>query len=747
MTKLSSSPSRRQFLKGSGGALVMAFSLSSPVTGSESAQDDEDEEELPGSLAENSNLDSWIEINTDGTVTVFTGKAELGQGIQTALAQVAAEELDVNFDRTTMVTADTERTPDEGYTAGSQSMEDSGTAIRYAAAEARDIMLGMAAARLDADKDRLSVDDGTVAADGEQTNYWDLVGGRYFHHEVTGEIEPKSPDEYDVVGEGIGRLDIPDKVTGGQSYVHDMRGPDMLHARVVHPPGYGAELVSVDGGDVEDMPGVVRTVRDGDFLAVIATGEHQAVAAMESLREAAEWNVRPTMPDQDRLYESLRQEPSNDEVIEESGSPDGVEDADRTLEATYHRPYQMHGSIGPSCAVAQFTDDGLHVWTHSQGVYPLRESLAELLEMPGENITCTHVEGSGCYGHNGADDVAAEAALLSRHTDGRPVRVQWMREDEHRWEPYGSAMVMEVQGGVDSDGNVVGWDYDVWSHTHSTRPGGAGNLLPGRHIDDDFEMPPPPNIPQPSGGGDRNAIPLYEFENRRVTHHFLPQMEVRVSALRALGAYGNVFALESFVDELAATAEVDPVTFRLGHLTDDRARDVIRTAADEAGWDGWESEENRGIGIAFAQYKNLAAYTAVVVEVTVDPDSGEISVDRAVAANDSGQIVNPDGIRNQIEGGIVQSTSWTLKERVNFDRDQINSQDWESYPMLTFPEVPEVEVTLIDRPGEPYLGTGEAAQGPTAAAIANAVSDATGARVREIPLTPERVQSAMDEAQ
>ena len=405
----------------------------------------------------------------------------------------------------------------------------------------------------------------------------------------------------------------------------------------------------------------------------------------------------------------------------------------------------MHGSIGPSCAIALFSDDALTVWSHGQGMFPLQASVAELLHMPKEKVRCIHVEGSGCYGHNGADDAGADAALLAVAFPGRPVRLQWMRDQEHTWEPYGPAMMSEISGTLDAAGNVIDFSYDVWSNTHSTRPESAGNTMAGWLVSQPFAQPAPQPIPQPAGGGDRNAIPLYKFPSANVTHHFIPQMPVRVSALRALGAYMNVFSIESFIDELAAAANADPVEFRLKHLEDQRAKDVIATVADRFGWKNWrKTGPYHGRGFAFAKYKNLAAYVAIALDLEVDRDSGRIRLGRAVAADDSGQAVNPDGIKNQVEGAIVQAASWTLHEQVAFDRMRIKSRDWATYPILRFEEVfRSVEVHVIDRPGQPYLGTGEGGQGPTAAAIANAVAHATGQRIRELPFTAERVRAAL----
>jgi nicotinate dehydrogenase subunit B len=417
----------------------------------------------------------------------------------------------------------------------------------------------------------------------------------------------------------------------------------------------------------------------------------------------------------------------------------------RRISARYTRPYQMHGAIGPSCAVARYDDNGLTVWTHTQGVYPLRTAIAQLLRLKPEQVRCIQVEGSGCYGHNGADDVAADAALIARAMPGSAIRVQWMREQEHTSEPYASAMVAEVTGALDAEGRVVGWDYGVWSNTHNRRPNVGGLLLQNAALPEPLPVPPPAPIPMPEGGGERNSNPIYAFPNATVVSHFVSEMPLRVSAQRSLGAYLNVFAIESFMDELAAAAGIDPVEFRMRHLTDERARTVIRTAADRFGWSAKTPRQpGMGRGFAFARYKNLGAYCAVALELNVEHETGRVRPGRVVAAVDSGQVINPDGIRNQIEGAIVQATSWTLYEAVRFDRQHITSTDWSRYPILRFPAAPEsIDVHIIPQPGQPFLGTGEAGQGPTAAALANALRDAAGVRIRDLPLSAERVKAAI----
>jgi nicotinate dehydrogenase subunit B len=735
--------SRREFLA-AGGALVLTFSLDPRLVAAEEGQGGAAAPKtatLPGDLEKFPLLDSWIRIAADGGITVFTGKAELGQGIKTALAQIAAEQLAVGFERITLITADTERTPNEGYTAGSNSLKDSGTAILHAAAQVREILVEEAARRLGIPAERLTARDGAVHGDaGRRIAYGELVAGQDLRVRARQQSKLAEPRLRRVMGKPIARVDIPAKVTGAMSYVQDLRLPDMVHARVVRPPAYGAKLKSLDTRAAESLPGVLKIVRDGNFVAVIAAGEYQAIQAMRAVADRATWG-EATLPPHDDIFAHLARLPSEGIVIHDRNAPSGAPGA---VEATYRRPYQLHGAIGPSCAVGLYRDGALTVWTHSQGVYPLRDAIAEMLKMAPERVRCIHMEGSGCYGHNGADDAGAEAALIARAFPGRPVRVQWMREEEHAWEPFGPAMITKARAALDSSGKIASWEYDVWSNTHSTRPGKAGNLLPATLIEAPFAPPPPRPLPQPEGGGDRNAIPLYVIPSARVVNRFIAEMPLRVSALRALGAYMNVFSIESFMDELALVARADPVEFRLRHLEDARARDVVSMAAERFGWPGWRRARNHGRGFGFARYKNLAGYCAIAMQVEVERESGDIRVGRVVAAVDSGDVVNPDGIRNQIEGGIVQSLSWTLFESVTWDARRITSRDWGRYPVLRFPHVPQsLEVHVIDRPGQPFLGTGEAAQGPAAAAFANAVADATGVRIREIPFDPGRVKSAL----
>jgi nicotinate dehydrogenase subunit B len=719
----------RRGLLAAGGGLVVAFSLRAQ------------EPPRPGSLKETPFLDAWIRVAPDGRVTVFTGKAELGQGLTTALLQVAAEQLDVAPGQIELVTADTSRTANEGFTAGSHSMQDSGTAILNAAAQVRGLLRAAAAVEFGVAAETLSTADGSVrAADGRTIGYGPLAAKLNLHVEATPASALKDPAAYRLMGTPMPRIDIPAKLTGGASYVQDMRLPGMLHARAIRQPSVGAKLLGFDATPIQNMPGVVKVVREGSYLAVVAEKEWQAVKAMRALDAAARWEETATLPDEATVLDALRALPARDiPVLTWKGAAGAPV---KRLKARYTRPYMMHGAIGPSCAVAQLVDGTMTVWTHTQGVFPLRAALADLLRMPPAQVHCVHVQGSGCYGHNAADDVAGDAVLIARAVPGRPVRVQWMREQEHTNEPYGAAMIAEVEGAIDADGRIVDWDYGVWSNTHNRRPNVGGLMLQNVALPEALPVPPPAPIPMPEGGGERNSNPIYAFPNARVVSHFIPEMPVRISALRSLGAYLNVFAIESFMDELAEGAGADPVAFRLRHLQDDRAKAVVALAAEKFGWSS--SRPGEGRGFAFARYKNLGAYCAVALSLRVEHETGQIRLGRVVAAVDSGQEVNPDGIRNQIEGAIIQSASWTLYEQVHFDRKRILSTDWSGYPIMRFPAVPEsIAVHIVPRPGLPFLGTGEAGQGPTSAAIANAVKDAAGVRLRDVPFSAPKVKAAI----
>ncbi len=714
---------------------------------------------LSGSFANNPNLDQWLQIHADGRITVNTGKVEIGQKLTTAFAVIAAEELDVDLDRITVQTADTALSPAEGYTSGSMSMESSGTAIRQATAEARRVLLEMASEKLGAPVETLSVTDGEIGGEhtNQQVSYWELMGDKRFDRDVTDAATPKNPDHYRLIGNPIPAKGIDGLVTGTTAFVHDMDLPGMVHARVVRPPRYHAGLKDLDEAQVRAMVGVIEVVRDGSFLAVVCEREEQAVWAAAKLAGLAVWDDSNELPSAD-IFEQLKNNPREsfplaDGVPQEIPvqPPETPAKAAATLTATYQRPYIMHGSIGPSAAVATFNDQALEVWCHSQGVFPLRQALAGVLAMPEDSIRVSHVPGPGCYGHNGADDVVLDAALVARAVPGRPVLMKWERDDEHGWEPYGPAMQMEVQASLDDAGRILYWSHETYSDSHMGRPSDHGEhsrLAASWHL----ENPRTPPTPQPNmgfqSGIHRNADPIYDFPDRRIVKHMVRELPLRTSSLRSLGAYANVFAIESFMDELAHESGADPLEFRLKHLSDERARTVLEAAASHAGWGALGREDGnggvRGRGIAMARYKNQKCFAAVVMDLSVD-DVGAIHLDKAVIAADAGQVVDPEGLRNQLEGGLIQSASWTLKEQVDFNGGGILSRDWETYPILTFPEVPTIETVLIDRPDQPFLGAGEATQGPTAAAIGNAIFDAVGLRLRRLPLTKERMRDAAAE--
>ncbi|GGF49794.1 aldehyde dehydrogenase [Aliidongia dinghuensis] len=745
-------PSRRAFI--SGGALVVAFSLAPRAFaqmagelaggGEGSAGPKVIAPNLPGSLRSHPWLDAWIRIDAQGHATVYTGKAELGQGIKTALLQVAAEELDLPPASVELITVDTRRTPDEGLTAGSHSMQDSGTAIHNAAANVR-LLLTQAAARQWslAPESLTTTGDGHVRApDGRLAPYGALASALSLHVEAIPNAPHRAPATFRTMGKDLPRVDIPAKVTGGAAYVQDMRLPGMLHARVLRGPSFGTRLKAIDAAAVEALPGVVKLVLQGGFAAVVAETEWHAIQALRFVQQGAFERTAPRLPAGDAATILKALSPEEITVLD---THDVTAAAVRTLKAKYSRPWINHGSIGPSCAVALFKDGELTLWTHSQGTYDAQRVAAELLSLPADKVHAIHTEGSGCYGQNGADDVAADAAFIAHALPGRPIRLQWMREQEFGWEPLGCAMATELEASLDADNKIVEWRHQVWSNPHNNRPVGAGGVLVGTEIVPSFTPPPVKPIPMPEGDGDRNSNPLYALPNMHVLYHFLKDMPLRVSALRSLGAHLNVFSIECMLDELAKAGGIDPLAFRLAHMADERARTVIETATGKFGWAERPKGNGRvGCGMGFARYKNIGAYCAVAMEIELDRETGEIAVRRAVAAVDAGQPVNPDGIRNQIEGGIIQSISWTSREAVTYDAQRRTSFDWSAYPILRFLDIPDaVEVHVVDRPGLPFLGTAEAAQGPTAAAFANALADAAGIRLRDMPLSPDKVKAAI----
>jgi len=693
---------------------------------------------LPQDLAANPVLSRWVTVHPGGTVDVRVGKVELGQGILTALAQIAAEELGVDLEQVRMQPANTARGPNEGGTSGSMSIIHSGSAVRAACAQVRAKFAAEAALRWGVGPDRVTVRQGVIRCDERTMSYGELAG--VVDLDVPADpCGPLGGDRPALVGKSAARLDLPDKIAGRPRYIHDLDLPGQLSGRVLRPPSPGATLLHVDEGRLADLD--VQLVRDGSFVGVVGADEAEVMRAVKVLRDATTWEESDSLPDEDDLSTFLRSGPHETiEVLIPEGPPPGG----HTIQATYSRPFLAHGSMAPSCGIARWNDDGtLSVWSHSQGIHGLGAAIARALDIDVERIEVEHAENAGCYGHNGADDAAFDAVLLARDVPGRPVQVQWSRQDELAWSPLASAMSADVRAVVDDSGSVLSWRYDVWSQGHTSRPGylGVPGLLAGAYLERPLRYPAPADPPAASGAGTvRNGVPIYDFPDRGVTGHRLLETPIRTSAMRALGAYMNVFAIESFMDELALSAGADPLEYRLRHLGDARGQTVLETAARAAGW-GTPVEEGVGLGIGFARYKDKGAYCAVVAEVEAESD---IRLRRLTIAVDVGMVVNPDGVRNQIEGGATQAASWTLKERVRFDRRRITSDDWESYPILRFSEAPEVSVEIVEAPGVPSVGAGEAAQGPTAAAIANAVAAAVGVRVRDLPLTTDAVVAAIE---
>jgi len=695
-------------------------------------------ESLPASLRGNPRLSRWLRFRADGVVEVRSGKVEIGQGILTALAQIVADELDIAPARITMMPASTAESPNEGVTSGSLSIQDSGKALRYACAEARSIFFDAAAARLGVARESLRAENGEiVAASGERTSYWALADEGLLERDATATVAPKEAAQHGCIGRNAARLDLPDKVFGRPRYVHDIDLPSMLHGRVVRPPSPASRLVAIDERRTRAIEGVVAVVREGRFAGVVAEREEAAIAAAETLRADSRWEEEASLPDVSNLATWLRAQPAETSLVEEAKA--SAPPVARTLRARFTRPYTAHASIGPSCALARWDGSSLHVWTHAQGIFNQRADLAIVFGLAPGQVVVEHREGAGCYGHNGADDAALDAALLARAVPGRPVRVVWSREDELAWAPCGPAMAVDLEADLDEQGEIAAWRSDIWSNGHSSRPGRSEKptLLAAAHLGRGYDGPVAINTPLASGGGaERNAVPPYAIPARRISSHRVLAMPIRTSALRSLGALMNVFAIESLVDDVATERGEDAVAWRLRHLADPRARAVVEAAARLSQWQAWSPRDGLGRGIGYARYKQNGAYCAVVAQVEA---GREIAVRRLSIAVDVGLAINPDGVVNQIEGGAIQATSWTLKEAIAFDRTRIATRSWDEYPILRFSEVPAVDVELVARPEQASMGAGEAAMGPTAAAIGNAVRDALGVRVRDLPITAERI--------
>lgn len=701
-----------------------------------------------GSLKPQSLVGNWIGFSEPGVVRLTTGKVDIGQGITTALAQIAAEELCVDLDRVSLIIASTDYSPDEGVTSGSLSVQQAGDAIRRASATVRAAALKLCAQRWNAAAESIALEDGKFRFDsaGATASYWDLPLQEVLAAPVDSGAALKPYTDFKLVGQEVPRLDLPSKVYGKPSYIHDIVLPDMLHARLVRHSNRFARLLDIGITEAElrsRYPGI-RIVRDGNFLGVLAPTEYQADWAASRILATVQWDTPPVLPRQESLKEFLRSTPSRHNLALDTTDGRGV--GDLTLRAEFSRQFIAHASIGPSCAIAHWTDTGLEVWSHSQGIFNLRTAIKAFLsrihpdrvDLP---LTVHHAEGAGCYGHNPADDVAMDAVLLSRAAEGRPVRLLWSRADELACGPFGPAQLVSVGARLSEAGDIAAWHLESWANGYTARPGRHGDdsvsFLGASQLENPIESPisidPPLNL---GGGSDRNSIPEYAIPLKRIESHRLHEMPLRTSALRALGGHPNVFAIESVMDELAEMAGRDPIEFRLAHLEDPRSRAVVERCIADAHWWGKDKAEGEGHGFGYARYKHSGAWCAVAVRLMLED---RIRVIDASVAVDVGLAINPDGVRNQIEGGLIQSCSWTLNEAINFTETEVTTRSWADYPILSFSDAPNIICTVIDRPGEPSLGAGEASIGPTAAAIGNAVYDAMGVRVRDMPITFEKI--------
>jgi len=753
--------SRRDFLKGAG-CLIVSFGATRPVAAQTSGAPPEGPDQL----------DSWIAIGADGKVTVYTGKCELGQGLATAQMQLVAEELAVPLERITLVQCDTDRTPDQGTTSGSQSHPTNFNQanLALAAATAREALLRMASARLQAPVEELDIDRGVIrsrTAPGSQADYGELVGGKSFHLSLDGRARRLPPSAWRVLGQPVPRAEIPDLVTGRFEFVHNVRVPGMLHGRVVRPPAVGSKLQSVNEGSVKDVAGLVKVVVKNDFVGVVAEKPWQAIQAAEKL--SCKWSPGAGLVRQSDFYDHLRrQTPTSDRLVVDSKDvEETLAKAATIVSATYRHPYQMHGSVGSSCAVADVSEGKVTLWSASQAVHHLKQTAAMLLGVAPDDVRVIFKMGSGCYGLNGADTVSYDAALLSQAV-GRPVRVQLSRQDEMAWENFGYAYVIDQRLGLDADGRILAWDYEAWFPALGSRPrtGTPGNVVTGflagfepAAVTEPSKAEPPSTYENGS-----NAAPSYvagcvsgrcggtgTIQSERVLTHTSRSMFF-TGPLRSPSRLQNTFAHESILDEGAAQAGVDPVAYRLSHLRDPRLMEVLTAVARKADWDPRPSPRRglaktgvaTGRGIACVLYEGDNGYCALAARVEVDQDTGAVTVKRLVAGVDVGPISNPDGLKNQVEGGTLQGVSRALVEEVTWDERKVTSVDWGTYPSLPLGfDLPEVETVLIDRRDVEAMGAGETTITLAAAAVGNAIFDATGARIREVPFTRERVKAAL----
>jgi nicotinate dehydrogenase subunit B len=756
--------SRRDVLRGTG-ALVVSFSFLPPSHLRAQLGPP------PGSSPYNNPdyldptaLDSWIAVLQDGSIIVFTGKVDLGTGVETALAQIVAEELDVPFEKVHMKMGDTAKTVDQGRTAGSNTLLRAGPQLRQATAAARQQLLILAAAQLDAPVEKLTVSDGMVNVAGNTTkkiSYGKLIGGRRFAVRITAsglqgdmrvapEVRAKNYKDYKIVGTNVPRVDLPAKLTAEFTYISDVRVPGMLHGRVVRPAVVISNPLAVDENSVSGISGVVKVVREGSFVGVVAETEWAAIQAAKALKVT--WSEpaikMPANPDE--VDEYLRHTKSFKDVslAEKGDLALAFAQAAKTFEATYRWPFQLHGMLLPSCAIADVRGEQVTIWTGSQGPFTTRDRVASLLALPKRNVDVRFVEGSGCYGRLTSDDAAEDAVLLSRSV-GKPVRVQWTRADEHGWEPKGPQQLMNLRAAVDAQGKISAWEFLArtlpWTEAQGTPQLGE------RHLGQNSTAPLPGN---PVGSG--ASVPSYEIANQKIIGSYVPWPQenptpLRTNPLRSPGEPGGVFAAECFVDEIASDLRIDPIQFRLSHLRGEggkRVSEALRTVAQKAAWverasPAQPSSDNVALGRGVAVSTRVGTVVAIVAEVAVDKSTGQVSVKRVVVAHDCGLVVNPDGLKFQVDGNVIQGVSRTLFEEVTFDALGQKNLDWRSYPVITYRNVPKIETTLINRPEMPCLGAGEAGIGPVPAAIANAVYDAIGVRLRIVPLTPQRVLAAL----
>ena len=728
---------RRDFLKASG-ALVVTFSVAdTPAWGAAAPA-------TPAKTVAPDRVDGFVAIARDGTVSVYSGKVDLGTGTHTALRQIAAEELCVPLDKVQLIEGDTALTPDQGPTWGSLTIQVGGTQIRRACATAREALVARAAEKIGVPKERLYAKDGAVVRLGGEAGvpYAQLLSGQQLEMKIEEKVALKRPATYTIVGQPMRRSDIPGKVTGRFTYMQDVKMPGMLHARVVRPAAMKADLLSVDDSAARKIPGFIATVRKGNFVAAVARDEWASIRCANALK--ATWSDWQGLPDPSKLWDHVRStKVVSEEVFQNVGNTaEGMKADAKTFVATYDFAIHTHGSIGPSCAIADFRDGNLTVWTASQATHMLRRQLANMLSIKPENVRCRYVEGSGCYGRNGHEDAAADAALLAVELR-KPVRVQWSRADEHGWDPKGPPTLLEHRAALDGNGSVAAWESVVYV---PNRPKGIEVTLVAAEL-----AGLPKDAAFPGNVHQSLAIP-YAFPNIKATAKWLADTPFKPSWIRTPGRMQNTYANESFVDELAAAAGADPIQFRLRNLKDGRGAECIQRCAEIARWTprGKQARDAgdiaRGRGFSYIKYELVRTYVALVADVEVNRRTGAVRATRFYCAHDCGQIINPDGLRNQIEGNIVQTVSRTLIEELKFDRSRVTSVDWESYPILRFPDVPEVEIALIDRPEEVPWGAGEPTAALVPSAIANALYDATGVRLRSVPFTPQKVLAALKSA-